>query len=355
MQANLHRTRAEDNNAMTDTNLAVLLRRRPVGAPTEADFEIVERRVPEPAEGQVLVRARYLSLDPYMRGRMSDAKSYAAPVPLGGVMEGQTVGEVVASRHPAFTPGQTVLGGSGWQRYSVVGAERLHRVSTDDAPLSWNLGVLGMPGLTAWVGLADIGTPRAGETVVVSAASGAVGQVVGQLAKIAGCRVVGIAGGAEKCAFVTQELGFDACLDHRRDLNAQLDAACPDGIDVYWENVGGAVQAAVWPRLRDFGRMVMCGMIAQYNEAPGADAAGAPPGPNLGPVVRKRLRVQGFIVSDTGWPRYPAFRAEMLGHLRAGRMKLREDIVVGLAHAPRAFMGLLEGRNFGKLVVQIDA
>jgi len=179
--------------------------------------------------------------------------------------------------------------------------------------------------------------------------------VVGQLAKIAGCRVVGIAGGAQKCGFVTHELGFDACIDHRGDLRAQLDAACPEGIDVYWENVGGAVQAAIWPRLRDFGRMVMCGMIAQYNEAPGADAAGAPAGPNLGPVVRKRLRVQGFIVSDTGWPRYPAFRSELLGHLRGGRMKVREDVVVGLANAPRAFMGLLEGRNFGKLVVQIDA
>jgi NADPH-dependent curcumin reductase len=339
---------------MPDTNLAILLKSRPAGAPTDADFELVERPVPAPAEGQVLVRARYLSLDPYMRGRMSDAKSYAAPVPIGGVMEGQTVGEVVESRHPGFRVGETVLGGSGWQRFSVVAPERLHKVSTDDAPLSWNLGVLGMPGLTAWVGLADIGTPRAGETMVVSAASGAVGQVVGQLGRIAGCRVVGVAGGPEKCRFVREELGFDDCLDHRAPLAPALDAACPDGIDVYWENVGGAVQEAVFPRLRDFGRMVMCGMIAQYNQAPGADAAGAPAGPNLGPVVRKRLRIQGFIVSDTGWPRYPQFRAEMLGHIRAGRMKVREDIVVGLANAPRAFMGLLEGRNFGKLVVQID-
>ena len=335
-------------------NQAILLRRRPVGAPTPDDFSLVETPAPEPAEGQVLVRARFLSLDPYMRGRMSDAKSYAAPVALGAVMEGQTVGEVVASRAPGFAPGDTVLGGFGWQRFSAVAPERLRKVSAGEVPLSQNLGLLGMPGLTAWVGLADIGTPRAGETMVVSAASGAVGQVVGQLGKIIGCRVIGIAGGAEKCAFVTRELGFDACLDHRGDLNAQLDAACPDGIDVYWENVGGAVQAAVWPRLRDFGRMVMCGMVAQYNEAPGADASGAPAGPNLGPVVRKRLRVQGFIVSDTGWGRYPQFRAEMLGHIAAGKMRAREDIVHGLANAPQAFIGMLNGKNFGKLVIAID-
>jgi NADPH-dependent curcumin reductase CurA len=211
-----------------------------------------------------------------------------------------------------------------------------------------------MPGLTAWVGLEDIGTPKAGETVVVSAASGAVGQVVGQLAKARGCRVVGIAGGQAKCDFVVQELGFDACLDHRQPLAPQLDAACPDGVDVYWENVGGHVQAAVFPRFKDFGRMVMCGMIAQYNIAPGADAAGAPAGPNLGPVVRKRLRIQGFIVSDTGWPRYGAFLETMRPLIASGRMKWREDVVAGLARAPAAFIGLLRGENFGKLVVKID-
>jgi hypothetical protein len=190
--------------------------------------------------------------------------------------------------------------------------------------------------------------------VVISAASGAVGQVAGQIAKIRGCKVIGIAGGQAKCDFVVKELGFDACLDHHGDLNAQLDAACPEGIDVYWENVGGAVQAAVFPRFRDFGRMVMCGMISQYNEAPGADATGAPPGPNLGPVVRKRLRIQGFIVSDTGWARYPRFRAEMLGWIGAGQLRWREDMVQGLRSAPEAFIGLLKGRNFGKLVVQVD-
>lgn len=339
---------------MPETNLQVLLRRRPVGAPVEEDFEIVETPIPEPGEGQVLVRARYLSLDPYMRGRMSEAKSYAKPVALGAVMEGQTAGEVVASRHPEFRPGETVLGGYGWQRYSVVGPERLFKVPADDPPLSTSLGVLGMPGLTAWVGLEDIGQPKPGETVVVSAASGAVGQVVGQIAKIRGCKVVGIAGGAKKCDFVVKELGFDACLDHHGDLDAQLDAAVPEGIDVYWENVGGRVQAAVFPRLRDFGRMVMCGMIAQYNEAPGADAAGAPPGPNLGPVVRKRLRIQGFIVSDTGWSRYPAFRAQMEAWIREGRIRWKEDVVEGLRNAPRAFLGLLKGENFGKLLVRLD-
>ncbi len=339
---------------MAERNLRILLRRRPQGMPVPEDFEIVETPVPEPGDGEVLVRAHWLSLDPYMRGRMSDAKSYAQPVPIGGVMEGQTAGEVVASRHPDFAPGDFVLGGYGWQRYSSVAPARLFKVDPQEAPLSTSLGVLGMPGLTAWVGLEDIGQPKRGETVVVSAASGAVGQVVGQIAKLRGCKVIGIAGGAEKCAFVKRELGFDACLDHRGDLASQLEAACPEGIDVYWENVGGAVQAAVFPRLRDFARMVMCGMIAQYNEAPGADASGAPPGPNLGPVVRKRLRIQGFIVSDTGWQRYPQFRAQMLGWIREGRIKWREDVVEGLKNAPQAFIGLLQGRNFGKLVVKVD-
>lgn len=338
---------------MTETNLQVLLRRRPQGAPVPEDFEVVETAPPTPGPGQVLVRARFLSLDPYMRGRMSDAKSYAKPVELGAVMEGATVGEVVASNDPGFKPGDVVMGGQGWQRFCVMDAARLRKVDTSVAPLSAYLGLLGMPGLTAWVGLEDIGTPKAGETVVVSAASGAVGQVVGQLAKARGCRVVGIAGGQAKCDFVVKELGFDACLDHRQPLNPQLDAACPDGIDVYWENVGGHVQEAVFPRLNDFGRMVMCGMIAQYNIAPGADAAGAPPGPNLGPVVRKRLRIQGFIVSDTGWPRYGAFLAEMTPLIAEGRMRWREDVADGLEAAPRAFIGLLQGENFGKLVVRI--
>nr|WP_314069674.1 NADP-dependent oxidoreductase [uncultured Roseococcus sp.] len=339
---------------MSEKNLQVLLRRRPVGEPVADDFEIVETAVPSPGPGEVLVRARFLSLDPYMRGRMSDAKSYSKPVELGAVMEGMTVGEVVSSNHPDFKTGDTVMGGYGWQRFCAVEAARLRKVDPAEAPLSANLGVLGMPGLTAWYGLEEIGEPKAGETVVISAASGAVGQVAGQIAKARGARVIGIAGGAAKCAFVKDELGFDACLDHRGDLDAQLDAACPEGIDVYWENVGGHVQEAVFPRFRDFGRMVMCGMIAQYNQAPGADAKGAPAGPNLGPVVRKRLRIQGFIVSDKGWQLYPQFRAEVLGLMKSKKLIWKEDVVQGLPNAPEAFIGLLKGKNFGKLVIAID-
>jgi NADPH-dependent curcumin reductase CurA len=348
-RGDLARVQEEDAMAAAaETNLQILLRRRPEGAPVAEDFEIVETPVPEPKEGEVLVRARFLSLDPYMRGRMSAAKSYAKPVDLGAVMEGQTAGEVVASRAPGFAPGDTVLGGFGWQRFSCVAPTRLFKVDPKEAPLSTSLGVMGMPGLTAWVGLEDIGQPKAGETVVVSAASGAVGQVVGQIAKIRGCKVVGVAGGAKKGQYVTEELGFDACIDHRGDLEAQFDRHCPDGVDVYWENVGGAVQRAVFPRMNDFGRMVMCGMIAEYNDK------AVQPGPNLMAVVRKRLRIQGFIVSDTGWPRYPEFRRQMLGWIADGRMSWREDVVQGLRNAPQAFIGLLQGENFGKLVVQVD-
>jgi NADPH-dependent curcumin reductase CurA len=338
---------------MTETNQRVLLARRPQGEPAPDDFRVVEEAAPSPGPGQVLVRARFLSLDPYMRGRMSDAKSYAKPVAIGDVMEGATVGEVASSNHPDFAPGDLVMGGQGWQRFCVRDGAMLRKVDTSVVPLQAYLGLLGMPGLTAWVGLEDIGEPKAGETVVVSAASGAVGQVVGQLALARGCRVIGIAGGRAKCDLVRQELRFHDCLDHREPLDPQLDRAAPDGVDVYWENVGGAVQAAVFPRFRDFGRMVMCGMIAQYNIAPGADASGAPPGPNLGPVVRKRLRIQGFIVSDTGWPRYDRFLADMVPLIRDGRMRSREDVVDGLENAPRAFIGLLRGENFGKLVIRI--
>ncbi len=334
---------------MAETNLQILLHRRPQGAPVPADFEIVETPVPQPGAGEVLVRAKFLSLDPYMRGRMSDAKSYSKPVELGAVMEGQTAGEVVASNHPGFAPGDQVLGGFGWQRYSVRPAAALIKLGQDSAPLSASLGVLGMPGLTAWKGLEDIGEPKAGETVVVGAASGAVGQVVGQIAKLRGCRVVGVAGGQDKCDWVVKELGFDACLDHRGDLKAQLAAACPNGIDVYWENVGGDLQAAVLPRMNDFGRVVVCGLIAEYNDTV------ARPGPNLRLVLVKRLRIQGFIVSDKdGWARYPGFRQQMLAWMGEGRMKFREDIVPGLRNAPEAFIGLLQGKNFGKLVIAVD-
>ncbi|MFO1057319.1 MAG: NADP-dependent oxidoreductase [Dongiaceae bacterium] len=328
-------------------NRQVRLKQRPAGTPTEQDFEIATAPAPEPGEGEVLVQALWLSLDPYMRGRMSDAKSYAKPVEVGGVMEGQTVGRVVESRAPAFSKGDIVLGGQGWQLYSAVPTARLHKLHAADAPISTALGVLGMPGLTAYVGLDTIGRPKAGETLVVSAASGAVGAVVGQLARIAGARAVGIAGGADKCSYVRAELGFDACLDHRDPgFAAALEAACPKGIDVYFENVGGAVQEAVFPRLNDFGRMVMCGMVAEYNDA-------APrPGPNLMAVVRKRLRIEGFIVSDR-WDRLGEYRAKAIPWIREGRLKYKEDIVDGLDKAPKAFIGLLEGKNFGKLLVRL--
>ncbi len=341
-----------------ESNLRVLLASRPEGEPTPENFRVVEEPPPVPGPGEVLVRARFLSLDPYMRGRMSAAKSYAKSVEIGEVMEGATVGHVVASNHPAFAPGDEVMGGpggyGGWQRFCAVPGDALRKADTSEVSLSAYLGTFGMPGLTAWVGLEDIGRPKAGETVVVSAASGAVGQIVGQIAKARGAKVVGIAGGKAKCDFVVGELGFDACLDHREPLEPQLDAACPEGVDVYWENVGGHVQKAVFPRFRDFGRMVMCGMIAQYNTAPGADTSGAEPGPNLGACVRKRLRIEGFIVFDRGWPRYGRFREELLAMRRDGKLTWKEDVVDGLAAAPRAFIGLLRGENFGKLVVRVD-
>ena len=332
---------------MTETNRRIVLKRRPVGLPTPDDFAFEGAPVPEPQEGEVVLKHLYLSLDPYQRGRLSDARSYAAPVPIGGVVECRTVGRVLASRDPGFAPGDTVLGGFGWQTHSVMPGKALLKLDPDEAPVSTALGILGMPGLTAHVGMSDIGQPKAGETVVISAASGAVGAVAGQIARLAGCRVVGVAGGADKCRFVTETLGFDACIDHRNyHLGTALDRACPKGIDVYWENVGGALQGAVFPRLNDFGRMVMCGMIAQYNDAD------PPAGPNLGPVVRKRLRIQGFIVSDQ-WQRLGVWRTLAAPMLRDGRLKYREDVVEGLDATPGAFIGLLQGRNFGKLLVRL--
>lgn len=333
---------------MENRNRQVLLKRRPSGSPTTADFEIDEGPVPDPGEGEVLVRGIYLSLDPYMRGRISAARSYAKPVDVGAVIEGRVVGQVVRSRDPAFREGDYVYGGYGWQLYSAVPAKDLLKLDPAEAPLSTALGVLGMPGLTAYVGLSEIGRPQRGETVVVSAASGAVGAVVGQLARRAEARVVGIAGGADKCRFVEGELGFDTCIDHRSaDLGGALDRACPNGIDVYWENVGGAVQRAVFPRLNDFGRVVMCGMVSEYNDVEPR------PGPNLMAAVRKRLKIQGFIVSDQ-WQRFGEYRAMAAPLVRGGELKYREDIVEGLDRAPEAFIGLLQGRNFGKLLVKLS-
>jgi NADPH-dependent curcumin reductase len=328
-------------------NRQILLKRRPEGAPTPDNFELRESPVPTPGEGEVLMRIRYLSLDPYMRGRMNAAKSYAKPAAVGEPMVGGTVGDVVTSRHPSYAAGDVVVGFGGWQEYALSNGAGLRKLDPAAAPISTALGVLGMPGMTAYTGLFEIGQPRAGETVVVAAASGAVGSVVGQLAKIKGCRAVGIAGGTDKCRFVTNELGFDACIDHRApDLGRALEAACPKGIDVYFENVGGAVQQAVWPLLNDFARIPVCGLIAQYN------AATPLPGPDMFSVLRKRLTLRGFIVWDFA-AKQGDFLRDMGEWVRAGRVKYREDVVDGLENAPTAFLGLLQGKNFGKMLVRV--
>lgn len=330
------------------TNRQIVLQRRPVGMPAGDDFAMVESPVPKPGDREVLTRALWLSLDPYMRGRMSDRKSYAPSVPLGGVMVARTVSRVAESRDPGFSPGDIVLGPGGWQDYAALPAASLRKLDPAAAPVSTALGVLGMPGMTAYVGLLDIGRPREGETVVVSAASGAVGSVVGQIARIKGCRVVGLAGGAAKCRYVIEELGFDACVDHRAPgLSGALTRACSNGVDVYFENVGGAVQDAVWPLLNDFARVPVCGLIAQYNDAEPRL------GPNLSSVLTKRLTVRGFIVSDHS-DRWDAFYRDMSAWVRDGSMKYREDVVDGLERAPEAFIGLLQGRNFGKLLVRVS-
>src|SRR5436190_16942242 len=334
---------------MPERNRQVLLKRRPEGMPVAGDFDIVDAPLPEPKEGEVLLRGIYLSLDPYMRGRISGMRSYAKPTEIGDVIEGRVVGQVARSNHPDFREDDYAFGGYGWQLYSAVPGNSLLKLAPAETPISTALGILGMPGMTAYIGLSDIGQPKSGETVVVSAASGAVGAVAGQLAKRQGARIVGIAGGADKCRYVTDELGFDAALDHHGpDLGAALDAACPRGIDVYFENVGGAVQQAIFPRLNDFGRMIMCGMISEYNDTTPR------PGPNLMSVVRKRLRIQGFIVSDD-WQRYGEFRAVAAPLVKSGQLRYREDIVEGIDNAPAAFIGLLQGKNFGKLLVRLSA
>jgi NADPH-dependent curcumin reductase len=328
-------------------NRQIVLKSRPEATPSLDNFSLVESPVPEPGEGEVLIRTLYLSLDPYMRGRMNAAKSYANPVEVGATMVGGTVGEIVASKNPKFAVGDIVLAAGGWQDYAVSNGAGLRKLDPAAAPVTTALGVLGMPGLTAYAGLLEAGQPKAGDTVVVAAASGAVGSVVGQIAKIKGCRAVGIAGGADKCRFVVGTLGFDACVDHRApDFREALAAACTDGIDVYFENVGGAVQQTVWPLLNDFARVPVCGLIAQYSLA-------APmPGPDMFTVLRKRLTVRGFIVTD-----FAAKQADFLRDagewVRSGRLKYREDIVDGLENAPTAFLGLLQGKNFGKLLVRV--
>jgi hypothetical protein len=338
--------------ATKPVNKRILLARRPEGLPQPEDFHLEEVALPIPAEGEVLLRILYLSLDPYMRGRMNAGKSYAAPVEIGQVMEGGTVGEVIDSRASGFAIGDIVLSHSGWQSHATAPATALRKLDPAAAPVSTALGVLGMPGFTAYAGLLTIGRPKPGETVVVAAASGAVGSAVGQIAKIKGARAVGIAGGAEKCAFVRDELGFDAAVDHHApDFAAALEAACPKGIDVYFENVGGAVWDGVFPLLNDFARIPVCGLIAQYNAKPPF------PGPDrLPPVMRdvlsKSLTIRGFIQREFAGQR-PAFHAEMGQWIRDGRLRYREDVVDGIERAPEAFIGLLQGRNFGKLVVRV--
>ena len=327
----------------------VVLRRRPSGEPRPEDFEVVERAVPAPTTGQVLTRTLWLSIDPYMRGRLSDRKSYAPSVQIGEVMTGESLGEVIASADPGFAPGDIVVGSRGWQSHSLSQASALTRLSPDAAPLQAHLGVLGMPGTTAYSGMKDIGAPKAGETVVISAASGAVGSVAGQSAKRAGARVVGIAGGPDKCLWVQEALGFDDCVDHRNPYLADtLAEACPEGIDVYFENVGGAVQQAVFPLLNTFSRVVMCGMVAQYNERE------FPPGPNLGFVVGKRVRSQGLIVSDKP-ERFAEWRALASPWVVEGSLRYRETVSDGLENAPEALALLLRGGNFGKMLVRVDS
>ena len=334
-------------------NQQILLDNRPEGVAVASNFKSVTAETPALQEGEVLIRHHFLSLDPYMRGRMNDSKNYVAPQPLGRVMQGGTVGEVVESRSPKFQPGDKVIGMGGWQQYSVVDAAQpgaLRTVDTTQVPLSYYLGAVGMPGVTAWYGLVKILEPQAGQTVVVSAATGAVGSAFAALAKARGCRAVGIAGGAEKCRYAVEELGFDACIDYKlhqdaASLSAALGQACTGGIDGYFENVGGLVLNAILPMMNDFGRIAVCGMIAGYDGQPTPISQ-----PAL--ILRSRLKVQGFIVSEHPevWPQALKELGELVG---AGKLRPRESVAEGLQAAPEAFLGLLKGKNFGKQVVKL--
>ena len=338
---------------MNEINKQWHLVSRPSGEPTPGNFKLVEAPVPDLQAGQVLVRNHYMSLDPYMRGRMNEGKSYAQPQPLGAVMQGGTVGEVVASKSAAFQVGDKVVGMGGWQQYQVADAQAqamMRKVDTAHVPLSAYLGAVGMPGVTAWVGLMTIIEPKAGETIVVSAASGAVGSVVGQLAKAKGCRAVGLAGGPDKCRAVVEEFGFDECLDYRqhpdlKSLSAALKAACPQGIDGYFENVGGLILDAVMLRANAFSRIAMCGMIAGYNGEPIPMAA-----PQL--ILVNRMKVQGFIVSEH-MQHWPQALKELGTAVATGKLKYRETVAMGIEAAPEAFIGLLKGKNFGKQLVKL--
>jgi NADPH-dependent curcumin reductase CurA len=335
-------------------NRQIVLASRPSGKPESANFRLDETAIPVPEDGQVLCKTIYLSLDPYMRGRMNAGKSYAPPVEIDEVMGAGTVGQVIESNNSKFNAGDFVFGYGGWQEFWVQNGTELKKVDPQLAPISTATGVLGMPGVTAYTGLLNIGKPKKGETVVVAAASGAVGSVVGQIARLKGARAVGIAGSAEKCKYVTEELGFDACVNHNSPEFAEaLKAACPDGIDVYFENVGGKVFETVSPLFNDFARIPVCGIISAYN------ATELPPGPNLTPLLMrdilvKRLTFRGFIVWDYASQEKEAL-SELANWIKEGKLNYREDIVDGLENAPEAFIGLLEGKNFGKLVIRVSS
>jgi NADPH-dependent curcumin reductase len=335
----------------------IVLAARPKGKPDLTDFRLEETTIPTPASGQVLLGVQYLSLDPYMRGRMDDRKSYAQPLPLGGVMGGESVATVIASRHPGYSEGDIVVAQTGWRTHALSDRADLRKLDPAVAPVTTGLGVLGMPGFTAYCGLRliGIGKPQPDETVVVAAASGPVGSLVGQLAKLAGARAVGIAGGPEKCAYVKEEFRFDAAIDHRdSDFVAKLTAACPNGIDVYFENVGGAIWQAVLPLLNNFARVPVCGLIAQYNGIEKGDGADRLPA-TMREILSKRLTLRGFIYYDFVKEHFAEFLREVGAGIADGRIRYREDIVDGLERAPEAFIGMLEGRNFGKLIVRVDA
>ncbi|MFM2588125.1 NADP-dependent oxidoreductase [Vibrio sp. TBV020] len=336
------------------THRQIVLASRPVGAPTKENFRMEKTDVPTPAQGEILLRSVYLSLDPYMRGRMSDAKSYAEPVALGETMVGGTVCQVMESNHPNFDRGEWVLAFTGWQDYGISDGEGLIKMGMNPAHPSYALGVMGMPGFTAYMGLLDIGEPKEGDTLVVAAATGAVGSMVGQIGKLKGCRVVGVAGGEEKCRYAKEQLGFDECIDHKAaDFAEQLAAACDKGIDVYFENVGGKVFDAVMPLLNTGARIPLCGLISQYN------ATSLPEGPDrmsmlMAQLLIKRIKMQGFIIFDDYGHRYGEFAAQMTQWLAEGKIHYREHLVEGLENAPEAFIGLLEGKNFGKLVIKTN-
>jgi NADPH-dependent curcumin reductase CurA len=336
------------------TGRQIVLAARPNGKPQLSDFRLEQARIPAPGMGQVLLGVGYLSLDPYMRGRMDDRKSYAKPLQIGDVMVGEAVARVIESRHPEYSKGDIVLAQTGWRTHAVSDGAGLRKIDPGLPPVTTRLGVLGMPGFTAYSGLRMIGKPQAGETVVVAAASGPVGSLVGQLAKMAGARAVGIAGGPRKCAYVKDELGFDAAIDHHNSSFArELAAACPAGIDVYFENVGGAIWQAVLPLLNKFARVPVCGLIAQYNGAGGDGADRLPT--TMRAILSKSLTLRGFIYYEFAEQHYAEFLREVGAALADGRIRYREEIVDDLEKAPEAFIGMLDGRNFGKVIVRVAA